>query len=1068
MNIKFKGNPVFTNPFIPWEALIQNMLSKLSCYNNCEAVFIKPLSGGLSGAVVATIFPEGVGYEPTVVKIDLFDLINKEFSRYKKFLAGIYDNHILKLLFPTNARDLPRITGADLEEYSIIAYSYVLTAPIASSNIYTFDEMLYHNPIDIQKVNDILDILEKTLGNINSVKHSDMASKDFRPFDIPNIPWETFLPLAVTTSSLFPDWNKFVVDLPRKWADIRNSQNPYITYEPIVCHGDLRCANILLVTDSNGSIKPFLIDYGLTGPAHVLSDFPRLEADLLFRVGLKFPNHLEIFDSVLNWDSLDPHNLSNETSCPIFGLLSKIRKIAKNLARYHQVRDEVLIYRNYLLGNAVRFIRLNDPNLLKASNRQHYLWFVLSLAKRILAIDGSEKPSNLPLPLHSEAIFDMQACGVKDFFWGPERRNNLKKHLLLKGSSPVKLIAHTGKSYLDDTYNEHGERSGRFYDDLMNRIRNDNSFRMQIILLNPYSVEGSKLGIAEARGHLQGPELDLDYHEKYTELFKRFETCIEGYKSLRDQYRHNLELRISHYSTDATILLSDEVAFIEPYLVGRLSMRYTGGIYMNAPEFLVQPGSEMYKVAKEQFDFLWQRAITLEEYETRISSFKDDFMRSERLRRKLVALHESWYALDPIVGCPSQCDYCFLTPFHLNNKAPFIYRSAKDAYECLENYHPFVWQKTLLEDIIENDPRLPVPIACGNYTEMTDNKNKYDLLLPSGHTRRNNTNFEQLKHIIGHHSRLRMSSGRIPILCLITKQPLQSELIAFLNEELNNNNDLHIAFFISISFLPRGIERATDKGYTDLVKNFRLLSDLNKKVGGGKGEQCRVAGIHYWRPLILGLNSDNIDENMRLIKGSGATSSVAVGLKLSKRLEKYIRFKGGLGGKNKPGGAKHRFKLPNDIKNEYFDNDVRNDVVSKGKSSDHPVFLNTSCSISHAFGRPDYNAIFSECTPPRERIVDEVMRKCGIPKKVYTLRDTVIHGSKKYWVSITDEIEQEKQTFIRQMLGIEIEANVHATHEWRGNISELSFGKTCEESYCPDCQRQICRKYYNSSDRNGW
>ena len=144
MPIRFKGKPIFSNPFIPWEALIQYMFSKLPCYNNCKAVLIKPLSGGLSGAVVCTIFPvEGGKCDPAVIKIDLFDLIEKEFSRYKQFLNNISDVHISKLLFPINDSDLPKIKGTDLEEYSIIAYSYALTGSKGSSDIYSFDEMVY-------------------------------------------------------------------------------------------------------------------------------------------------------------------------------------------------------------------------------------------------------------------------------------------------------------------------------------------------------------------------------------------------------------------------------------------------------------------------------------------------------------------------------------------------------------------------------------------------------------------------------------------------------------------------------------------------------------------------------------------------------------------------------------------------------------------------------------------------------------------------------------------------------------------------------------------------------------
>lgn len=847
---------------------------------------------------------------------------------------------------------------------------------------------------------------------------------------------------------------------------LRNNQDPRIEYHSVVCHGDLRCSNILLQVKHNDQVEPFLIDYGLTGPNHPLSDFPRLEADLLLRVGLKSSHHRDLLNVVLEWETLNPIDASLECSLPLLGILSRIRKTAGKLADFQRIStDPAFIYRLYLLGNAVRFLRRDDPELRIVGKRHDYLWFVLSLAKRIMALESGEAPSNLSLPLGAEAIQDIQACGVVDFYWGPKRRNQSKREVILNHSCPIRLIAHTGKSYLDDTYTADGKPNGRFFADLVKRLETDPDVQMQIVLLNPYSVEGSKLGIAEARGSLRGPELDVEYHERSTELFKRFKTCLESYKSLHEHYP-NLQLRISHYSTDATILMSNEVAFIEPYLIGRLSMRYTGPKYMNAPELLVQRDSEMYHVAEEQFKFLWERAFTVDEYESRIDDFKHEFMRSERLRRKVVALHDSWFALDPIVGCPSRCDYCFLTPYQINNKPPFIYRSVQDAYDRLKGYHLFVWQQSLLQGCLRDDPRLPVPLACGNYTEMTDRKYTYSLILPDGRTRPGITNFDQLKYLVVKHSEFIGSTGQNQILCLISKQPLYDELLNFLELELDRNKELRIGFFISLSFLPAGIEQTGHQGQSDLVPNFKLLSELNRKVGGGVGRNRRVAGIHYWRPLIPGLNSERLEENLQLVRENGATSSVAVGLKLSKRLLGYVQLKGGLGGKNVKGGARYRFDLPDYIKKqrsgEYFDQRLRENVLSAGKTKDHFVFLNTSCALSQAFGQPDYNAMFDGSSPPAQDIVEEVMHMCGIPRDCFRVRNESKYGRNRFWLSINGDIEQEKETFIRQMLGVEIEARVIATHEWRGNVSELTFGSTCRESHCPRVQREICHKFYSS------
>ena len=66
---------------------------------------------------------------------------------------------------------------------------------------------------------------------------------------------------------------------------------------------------------------------------------------------------------------------------------------------------------------------------------------------------------------------------------------------------------------------------------------------------------------------------------------------------------------------------------------------------------------------------------------------------------------------------------------------------------------------------------------------------------------------------------------------------------------------------------------------------------MNQEVGGGSGEECRVAGIHFWRPLLPGFHDvpKKLDSQIKKIKDAGAVSSVAVGLKVSKRLADKIK-----------------------------------------------------------------------------------------------------------------------------------------------------------------------------------
>ena len=222
MPVTFDVRPNFSNHLVPWRELIEFALSRIPNCSDAKGADVRPLSGGLSGAVLAAIFPQGDKfYSPVVAKIDTVASIENEFKRYMKYLyRHAEDYRIARLLFPSDPDSLPRIEGADLREYSIIAYSYAADHAADFSKVLSFDEIcseLVKAPQEKgtrnrQHFNNAVDLLEATL---NSFFYSQKSvPRAIRPFDIPNIPWETFLPLAETTSCLFHEWNRFVTDLP--------------------------------------------------------------------------------------------------------------------------------------------------------------------------------------------------------------------------------------------------------------------------------------------------------------------------------------------------------------------------------------------------------------------------------------------------------------------------------------------------------------------------------------------------------------------------------------------------------------------------------------------------------------------------------------------------------------------------------------------------------------------------------------------------------------------------------------------------------------------------------------
>ncbi len=1011
-------------------------------------VSVKSLSGGLSGAVVFAVFPDDPSQEFIIVKTDETDKIKNEIVNYHKIPVKNGNPHIAKLEYPDDPDDCTKnkVIGVDGKLYSALVYTYIGRNVHSRDSFKPLDQwidLILESGNGVDQFKDFLDQLFYILSDTFYVKKTN--SLHFWFSQEIKIPWDDYIRVIQAYEAFNPGWREFAMGLQDKWQALSKNDNSRIALHKSVCHCDLRCANIIIQV-KNGRPVPYIIDFGLVGENSPLADFARLEADILLRLVLDQDDSMNLLVQLADRALLPGGNTENLH--PLLRMIFLIREKARSLGNEEWEK----LYYAFLVGHTTRMLRWNDSELRGQYKKVQYAWYTLMLFGKVFELILEDPLLSLPKPIvNPDMLEDIMKWGTIDYFFGPERRNKLKRELLDKDEGEVCLLAHTGYSYLHfkETSDSRGNKFDRFYSHMKRRLERGGI--VKIILLNPYSVEGSKLGIAEARGYLKGPELDLDYHEHETELFSRFDLCMKGYEKLRENHS-NIQLHITHYSPDVTILMSDERAFIEPYLVGQVAWRYHEDMKMNAPELLCDANTKLYEVAKAQFSFFWNRSIPVDEYENSRNEYKDDFIRSERLRRKMVALHESWFALDPIVGCPNYCSYCFLTPYRINHKTPFIFHESSKAFEKLEKNEWLKRQRKYLEVIDWKDPRLPLPVAIGNYTEMLDNNSTYIM----NSTEKVTTNEQELKNLLKHYPKTFRSWEKIPILCLITKQEISDEMIDYLKDYLTDNPKIRIAFFTSISFLPPGIESVV-KNHLLLLDNFRKINELNKAlVNKEDPRNRRIAGIHFWRPLLPGLN-DNIEKNINLVSGSGAVSSVAVGLKISKRLAESIKKNKGFK-KNMEGIES--FNLPQEYENggDYFDEGIIEKIINV--SSDHPVFFNTSCALSHAFGQPDYNGSYEHSQLPAD---DQVIASVSHLSKVRQYK--IIRNPDIFpHVQLEGTVDQEAQTFIRQILGVEVMASVRTTHEWKGAISRFTEGQQCRDSKCPSNQRELCEKYYSERD----
>jgi len=173
----------------------------------------------------------------------------------------------------------------------------------------------------------------------------------------------------------------------------------------------------------------------------------------------------------------------------------------------------------------------------------------------------------------------------------------------------------------------------------------------------------------------------------------------------------------------------------------------------------------------------------------------------------LIAYHDSWISLDPIIGCRYNCTYCFLRVPGWTKKTPQRLFSPQYSVNKLLNHRYFVRDKTV--------------ISLGNRTDLfLEDSINYTIKL-----------LEEL-----YKNNLRNT------ICISTKSYIPMKFI----NELKAFKNLNLIIFLSLSGLPRNIEPGINHNH--IKENLINLSNEGINV------------IHYWRPLIP-LNSSESQLN---------------------------------------------------------------------------------------------------------------------------------------------------------------------------------------------------------------
>lgn len=638
---------------------------------------------------------------------------------------------------------------------------------------------------------------------------------------------------------------------------------------------------------------------------------------------------------------------------------------------------------------------------------------------------------------------DLRNIGITHFYTPDknEERNKDKINFLGSEDGDIYLLAHTGNSYLNpgSHYPATDEEQGRFFSHILNRLINKNN-KMQIVLLNPYSLEARKVFFAENFHKLLNTISDISLKSlENGKNCKRVSKCIEGAEIIQNELRkrglpdNKLEIRISNTATDGTILMSENRLFFEPYLCARFLDRLRRGLNIfevqvrnllnNACSTRIygydhlcgecpsksKCENNLYKTLSEQFLLLWHTSIPLNEYKTQIHKYKEDFEKYHKglFENQIVQLHDSWFAFDPIIGCKGRCSYCFLSPQGWENttprfRIPFegITPQIEHVYPNILN-NPFFKQSQSTQGVYSN-MIAKVPIAIGNKTDMFESEN---------------INF--LKQFLSHH--IKTQKNR-PIV-LITKQCIPIDLI---KEIACASCSIYI--FNSISFLDKEFEPNVPY-FLDRLKAAKDAKDYIKKNG-----ISNISLVHYWRPITdINMNLDleeNISTYINKVKGI-FDCSIAIGLKITPEMYQSIRSR-----KKHPMHNYIMQKIKFDRENIevegvelFFPPAI--ELVKLAKLLKYNLYLHTSCAISSLQNKGDYNGSMwrddicqnSYCPP-------EQTERCQSFKKNWSLNENIKSIALSLRISenqiinhedcieiIGESITQEELTFLTHIIG---------------------------------------------------
>jgi DNA repair photolyase len=355
-------------------------------------------------------------------------------------------------------------------------------------------------------------------------------------------------------------------------------------------------------------------------------------------------------------------------------------------------------------------------------------------------------------------------------------------------------------------------------------------------------------------------------------------------------------------------------------------------------------------------------------------------------------MHDSWLAVDPVIGCKASCAYCLLRLANWTGVRPEVVRTVDEIVSDLLHHKYFRPNTTRL--------------CFGTRT---------DVLLP-----------EVTPYALQFLAALDERGLRNPV-ALISKLEVGEATAA----ALSRLTSVRVVFLASWSALPAGVEKGVPRDGA-----LRTMSRLK-----AHGVPC----IHYFRPLVPANTTDETFRHVLRSVAGRAVSTVHVGIKLNPNLRRHYAEHPVLEpaadveadyGTWTPDGAVARLRQ-----------------LAADEFPSHPLYEHTSCAMSHALREPDDTATFhrgsvclpSRCPPaqrntcaehakpPTADAVRATLRSMGLPNSVDVHNGTV---------RLSGQLGQEDYCHLLHTINAPIECDVAFFRVFRGGIFDLADAQT--------------------------